>query len=334
MNDQASAGASDGPTEDLESELFRELKTLNARLWEGRVPRPQIERWLANFAPDEAESTDPSERLHALYLLSRFLYFGAQEMRSMLRALYREHVRYPIIADVRRQLGDTTDAALLNAIFQMALMRTRFIGLGNPSESGAHLLYPFRQMNGIPKELFISAYEILDRPPNSPARLRYPDVSRYIFVDDFCGTGHQAEEFAKDLVAEIKAVAAIEGVTTSISYFVLVATTAGLKAVNDHANFDSVRCVVELDETFRCFGTSSRYFTPLSPRIDPVFARDMSYLYGKSLWGHPLGYADSQLLVGFHHNTPDNTLPIIWYDEPDKVWQPVFPRYHKVSLQP
>ena len=28
-----------------------------------------------------------------------------------------------------------------------------------------------------------------------------------------------------------------------------------------------------------------------------------------------LGYRDSQLLIGFQHNTPDNTLPIIWYDE-------------------
>ena len=38
-----------------------------------------------------------------------------------------------------------------------------------------------------------------------------------------------------------------------------------------------------------------------------------------SLPADALGFEDSQLLIGFHHNTPDNTLPIIWFDEPGGV---------------
>lgn len=30
-----------------------------------------------------------------------------------------------------------------------------------------------------------------------------------------------------------------------------------------------------------------------------------------------------------HHNTPDNTLPIIWFDEDKSMWTPIFRRYNK-----
>jgi len=56
--------------------------------------------------------------------------------------------------------------------------------------------------------------------------------------------------------------------------------------------------------------------------------------YGEKLVGgpHSLGFDDSQLLIGFHHNTPDNTLPIIWFDEPGQAsWKPIFRRYPKLE---
>ena len=43
-----------------------------------------------------------------------------------------------------------------------------------------------------------------------------------------------------------------------------------------------------------------------------------------------LGFGDCQLLLSLHHNTPNNTLPIIWYEEDDENWTPIFKRYNKV----
>ena len=45
--------------------------------------------------------------------------------------------------------------------------------------------------------------------------------------------------------------------------------------------------------------------------------------------GNSLGFKDCQLLLGFNHNTPDNTLPIFWYDEKNYNWYPIFKRYKK-----
>ena len=52
--------------------------------------------------------------------------------------------------------------------------------------------------------------------------------------------------------------------------------------------------------------------------------------YGNKLTkGYPLGYGGCQLLLGFSHNTPNNTLPIFWCDN---NWTPFFKRYNKKYL--
>jgi hypothetical protein len=39
-----------------------------------------------------------------------------------------------------------------------------------------------------------------------------------------------------------------------------------------------------------------------------------------------LGYKDSQCLIAFHYNTPNNTLPIFWCEDKGFPWTPLFPR--------
>ena len=66
-------------------------------------------------------------------------------MRELMKALYRDLYRYPVIAKIRRSNNDTTDCIVIDRLFEEELNHTHFIGVGNPSESGCHLLYYFRQ---------------------------------------------------------------------------------------------------------------------------------------------------------------------------------------------
>lgn len=120
--------------------------------------------------------------------------------------------------------------------------------------------------------------------------------------------------------------------TVSVVYYALFATTHGLEHARTAASFDEVNAVFELDPTFKCFAASSRYFKDTSSEIDQVFCEDMCRTKGALLlpaW--PLGYEDGQLLIGFFHNVPDNTLPVIWRTPTDAVpWVPVFRRYPKM----
>jgi hypothetical protein len=121
-----------------------------------------------------------------------------------------------------------------------------------------------------------------------------------------------------------------------VSYYSLLATTRGLDAVRRQTSFDNAECVMEMDDTYTSFGTTSRYFREEPPVVAKADCEAMCQWYGSRLVpAHPLGYLNSQLLVGFHHNTPDNTLPIIWFDEDSgPPWNPIFRRYPKYEGNP
>lgn len=319
--------------------LKAKIKILNETLWDNRALNPSIEKWLSNFSTDK-------EKLHALYLLSKFMYFGAVPMRNLLKSLYRDLFRYPLIESIRRNNKNTLDSDLIENKFKEEERNTMFLGVGNPSESGAHLLYFFRQENKLSKKMFVYTDEILDRS-KAPIRLRFPKVKHYVFIDDFCGSGSQAtsDNIIKRCVSELKNLST----DVKISYLMLFATSTGIKNVKDSRLYDRVEAVIELDDTYKCFDANSRIFPQREGAIfDKEFTREFCYRHGRPLFysinqkegftgneleqksdSAALGWGDCQLLLGFFHNTPDNTLPIIWYDEEDIDWFPIFKRYNK-----
>lgn len=312
----------------LEQELVNDIQTLSSSVWRKKADGRTIEQWLQEFGA--AGQPGSRGRLHALYLLSRFMFFGDEEIRELLRALFRDHFKYPIIAQVRRQAGDTRDVGLLAAAFDLALSRARFLGMGNPSESGTHLLYLFRQVNGISRTQFIGTHEVFDWSQPTPS-LADPTVTRYVFIDDFCGSGEQAVRYSKGPVARMKAAALQANLRITVAYHVLLATQKGLQRVRTQTTFDEVACVMDLDDSFRAFEAGSRYFRSAPSEIDRDFAANLAAFFGVQLQRDaPLGYDNGQLMLGFSHNTPDNVLPIFWHPgHPGKAWHPIFPRYHK-----
>jgi hypothetical protein len=313
--------------------LKERVLTLNKTIWENKVSCEKIDYWLENFNLDD-------EKNMALYLLSEFMYFGDVQMKVLLRTLYRDLFRYPIIKKIRLENANTLNHEFIEKEYNAILKNTRFMGIGNPAESGAHLLYFFRQENKLSKKYFINSYEIDD--------IENKEVNRIVFLDDFCGSGNQVQT-DKALSSFIEYLReAKSGI--ELYYLMLVGTSLGIKNVTDTGMFQNVTSVIKLDNSFKCFDTNSRYFNNITPYFfSKEDAKIFSIKYGKELmkdyWlkygledvtkidslstKSALGFGDCQLLLGFNHNTPNNTLPIIWYDEEDYNWTPIFKRYNK-----
>jgi len=302
--------------------LKAKLLSLNETAWENRLNNRLIEEWLDNFTGETGDVD--KERMHAAYLLSQFMYFGSQQMRELICSLYRDFFKYPIVESIRRGNNNTTDVTFIEVEYLQELQLTRFFGVGNPSESGSHLLYFFRQENRLPTELFLNTGQVFNRA-GAQVELKHPNVKRYVFIDDICGTGTQAKQYSDELVKDIKEL----NPDAEVIYLVLFGCSEGLTTVKNGL-FTRVDAVIELDKTFKVFDQSSRHFEACDQLIDRNFALHMSAHYGVKLCpGSPLGYKNSQLLLGFHHNTPDNSLPIMWFDEMPQSWLPVFRRYPK-----
>lgn len=321
------------------------IEILNSTLWESRALRPRVDEWLSNFETEQ-------EKEYALYMLSRLMYFNSSNIRHLLKSLYRDLFRYPIIEEIRRANGNTLDERMIEDSYRKELNNTRFLGVGNPSESGVHLLYYFRQENKIPKNLFVNTDDIViyerDTDGNIQPKLRekYKNVKRFVFIDDLCGSGDQATNDSSNVKRCVNNLR-VFAKDAEISYLMLFGMTNGIEVVRKSGLYHDAQAVVELDESYKCFGDKSRYFN--DGVHDKDIARDMAYRYGYQIWDkylsllgcdeyirkntaseHALGYKKSQLLISMHHNTPDNTLPIIWFDEDESVWKPIFKRYNKV----
>lgn len=314
---------------DLNDILKRKIEVLSQQAWDSRLSWPDVEAWLDNFTGEFRDAAD--EKLHALHLLSQTNYFGLDLLREMLKRVYEALYRHPIISEIRRSHGDTLDPLVIEPKFREELLRTRFVGVGNPSESGPHLLYYFRQINNLGKDLFIDSGDIfnISRDAEGLVQITQQDrsIKRYVFIDDLLGSGSQIETYLAQKLSEIRRFNGVE-----CCYFALFATTKGLETARRPEYFGgNVSCIFELDETFKCFSGEARAFANLPVGLDKTKAEDIARGYGGKLLPEPhtLGYKNGQLLLSFLHNTPDNSLPIMWFDNPESSWAPIFKRFDK-----
>lgn len=307
----------------LSGKYGKQIEVLSSILWENKVQGPKIIEWLDNFDND-------TEKEYAIYLLSRLMYFGSSSIRNLLKALYRDLYRYPIIDKIRHNNGDTLDSQIIEPLFKNELKSTRFLGVGNPSESGVHLLYYFRQENKIPKDLFINTDDIIEYDANGKISLHesLKEVKYFVFIDDICGTGKQATSNTSNVKRCVEKIHKVAP-NSQILYFMIFGMSKGIQIIRESNLYDQIEAVIELDESYRCFSDESRYFDEHYTRD---VAQSIAYKHGNKLIGskNALGFGNCQLLLSMHHNTPNNTLPIIWYDEDNSKWKPIFKRYNKV----
>lgn len=316
-------------TEIAKESLLAEIKNLSETVWENRVDGPKIDRWLKNFTG--AAISEPQEHLHALHLLKNFNYFGVREIRVLLTSLYRDIYEYHIIQEIRQQLNNTNDAAKVHDGFVKELEATRFLPMGNPSESGAHILYYFRQVNTIPTRLFANLHDLSDGPlTDNSSTLRPPHLKRVVFIDDLLGSGQQAAQYSEDLIKDLRSLAKRSGQTLKICYYVLFAKPDGLNKLRS-LDFDEVHAVHELDASQMAFDPSSRIYANPNDPFHLADGKKIASHYGNLILpSHPLGYGNGQMLLGMSYNVPDNTLPIFWIDDHMGSWSSIFPRYSKV----
>lgn len=300
--------------------LERKIKILHNTAWRDKWAwdSDQYSKWLDNFK-------EKDEKLNAMFLLSKFMYFDNETIRELMVRIYEDLYKRPIVYEIRKQNKGTTDSNVIESKFKEALSKTRFLSIGNPSESSAHLLYFFRQENYLKRDLFISPHELFSHNKDGEdiqASLKVAGIERIVLLDDFCGSGNQATKFHEEFVTYLKDKAP----QVHIAYYALFAIEDGLNKVKG-LSFDQAESVFVLDESYKCFSDVSRFFLEEDSQLKAP-CKIMCEKYGEQISSTPLGYKDCQMLLGFHHNTPNNTLPIFWQEK--NGWHPMFKRFVKI----
>ena len=308
----------------LREDLEKKIKVLAEVVWDNKCDWSTITDWLRQFNGSSERPAD-EEQLYMLHLLSNFIYFGSREVRELLRAVYRDLFQYNVVAEIRRTHNGLGDRTRLARLFAHELRQTRFVPLGTPAESSSRLLYDFRTVNDLPTTLFPNPGDLVATAEGLLARKK--PVRRVVFLDDLCGSGDQATKHAGPLIRNWRA----RGATFHCSYYVLIASHCGLQHVDNLRLFDCVAPVFELNDDFKAFSDTSLVFATDGNQFSRDQSRQIAEFYGKTLRPKmPLGRKNAQLMLAFDYNTPNNTLPIFWFDGPKrKPWVPLFRRYTK-----
>lgn len=146
------------------------------------------------------------------------------------------------------------------------------------------------------------------------------DLETIIIVDDICGTGGTLNKFIKEHKSFMQG--------KKIIILFCVVTVVALEKIRD--------IVSENDD----LNIRVDFFILEEKISDSKYLNDEEYKtlikIESSLWkrknNNILGYKKSELLVGFSHNMPNNTLSSFWYsDEQGKMkgWNTLFKRFTK-----
>lgn len=313
-----------------QKKLMDKLEKLMAHVWRNGHDKKNINAWLENFNGSCYDVE--KEKYFALHLLTHFLFFNQDMVRQMLSSAYTELYVIPLKQEIRKSLSGTLDYKIIQENFDAECNKTLFIGAGNPSESGAHLLYYFRQVNSLSKKRFSDFYgvfsekiirEFNDIPLDVEVEILRKDVSKIVFFDDLVGSGDQIRGYLRARIFAIRKSAP----HIKIQFISLFCTNDAIDILNSPEMFDNqASSLFILDNTFKAFHENSRNFKQNEEPSKEELKVFCSH-YGRGLFGDPLGYKNSQLMIGFSYNTPDNTLPIFWASH---QWKPIFQRYSKV----
>jgi len=278
-----------------EEELFNKLMLTSDFVWKNGINRDNIENWLSNFNGYVFDI--PYERQIALWLLSNFVYYNIDEVKHLCKTLFRDFIHYMLINEKKEPNIEKNLKDVLN--------ESRFYPLGSAGESGAYIMYYFRQVNKLSNYLISQ--------PDKLSNIKYK-----IFVDDVTISGNQAKQYLEKYMDGDK----------KIFLLTLISTCESVESL-EKKNIKVISCIT-LDERSKCFSENSDIFNDYKNKFEDC--KQFAIEYGiKSLSSldieMPMGYKDGEYTFGFFYNTPNNTLPIFWADNSN--WKPIMKRYEK-----
>lgn len=148
---------------------------------------------------------------------------------------------------------------------------------------------------------------------------------KIVLVDDFSGSGGSILEYYEKIKPSL-----LEKHTP------IALTIAFMEKAENALDRNNIKIVG--NKRFPAFSRRGSVFG-YYPKMKAI--RNFCFEYGNKLYPeeryktgatkqHPLGYSNTQALIGFEHSIPNNTLSIIWADVKDKEtgikWNPLFPR--------
>lgn len=278
-------------------------KLIELGLWP--VAQSRFDGWLRQFCGQE-------ERFFAASVLNQLTLRTSKQFESGLAALFRGSVSSEIFPDL-------DDLALTDKLASKADPRIRLVPViceaDPPTKSGPLVLRRLQRILRIHSKWMVWPWQ-------AGTLIDQGKVDHIVFVDDFLGSGKQFEKFASQW--------GFSGRKTGAKYiYAPVASHAsGLKHIDDNLSFVKVVTAERLNEADEFF--SDNVWKNIGQgSATAADAKDWYLDFAKRKEMEPkstgiLGVGDLALTFGFSHSTPNNCIPLLWYESAQ--WQSLLER--------
>ncbi|TKH45736.1 hypothetical protein C1I60_04565 [Paenibacillus terrae] len=228
-----------------------------------------------------------------LHLFSEFIFFTKLEIKEMLK----------------RQLEDVLDSEILENICIIPMVSKG--GIANSSFDLTMLLKEVIKENDI--ELYKDTIKVGLNQIDA-------DISTLVFFDDISGTGGTIVTFLREnksyLIGKkiiIRLIVITETAKKIIDEYLVTQTELDVKVIAEY----------KYDKIFK----DHKFLNDSHKKLINDFE--------ETIWGkgnqNIMGFRDSQLLIGFSHNIPNNTISSFWYHTDfsgkREEWNSLFKRY-------
>ncbi len=192
------------------------------------------------------------------------------------------------------------------------LSKCWFVQAGALGKSGGAIAYFFRRVAGIGESSVVSI--------DSISNVNSTNIDAIIIIDDFIGTGQDALSAISSVQDALKKTDTDVDNVPEVVFAAVVGLERGVQSVQSVS--DVLTVCAEIVPSYEIpFEQGSTIFPDARERGR---AAELISEIGQQLApGKPLGYGDSQALIGFFFGTPNNTLPIFWSTAGG--WFPVVP---------
>lgn len=258
------------------------------------ISEMQFDKWLSNLISEE-------DQYLAARLLENLTFRSEQMVGSAI-----DHILQCILPCELRRMGislPSVDDFIESLSCGDRNLPIRFVEMDDPKgrrpgKSGAVLMRELHRLGGVHNSLTCLSSAVDTQPPA---------IKCLVFIDDMLGTGTQMESFAKaHTLASVSS-------KHRLVYCPLAAFEDGLDHLAQKCPWLQV-CPVEV------FGQEHQFFRGKADEPE-IWAIDntntvadvrahMEAICRRGGIGGPASYA-LELLIGFHHATPNNTLPIM-----------------------
>lgn len=291
----------------------------------------KIENWLSNFKGRVFERE--YERKLALLLAINIVYYNEKDICYLVKVAYKK-----LLHDIMIKEKLDIEAVARSIVF---------LPLGSISESGPFLSYYFRKENNLSIDFFAQSVESIRN---------ISEKRNIVFLDDVSITGGQANWYIGRLKKKQELWEQVLHEKKFYALFLISTSIVQKKLKKEGIHLCSP---IVMDERSQCFNEKSVIYKIFDKKIRNIIRVQSKYMaqkYGYDLLvehyryngelfrilekgkkeeeirqkivNDALGYNDSEVLIAFEYNTPNNSLPIIWGE--NNGWKPLFKRYDKL----